>query len=187
MITGCGHKEQEGSVHVIGEKSKVANWIVSHIFLVIGGSVLLLYLITALDPEPKPWRIWTMPLFLFIPTTFVRLLFHDRCYRVEVDTGTEKIRFFKFFYREVVEAPARSVKFRFTWQMTGIYAGTKVSINHEEMVQIATVLPWLEIEFSEGLWGRLAKKQFNKSRQAIARENHSRKSTEESTGSHLKY
>jgi hypothetical protein len=164
MITGCGHKEQIGSVYVIGEKSKMANWIVSHIFLAFVGSGFLFSVIFALAGDPKPWFGFVLTLFLFIPTTFIRLLFHDRCYRVEIDTATQRIRFFRFFYKEVVEAPIRSVTFRFSWKMTAIYDRTTVSIFHKDMVQIAEVLPEIVIEFSDGLLGCLAKKQFNKSR-----------------------
>lgn len=43
------------------------------------------------------------------------------CYRVEVDTATEEIKFFMYFTKEVVEAPIRSVEFVLSYRWAWLF------------------------------------------------------------------
>jgi hypothetical protein len=162
------YKEQEGSVHVFAEESKVGNWIVSHVLLVVGGIWLFLGILNILTAgEASLWRILMIGPFFLGPAILLRILWRNMCGRVEIDTATEKIRFFRFYHKNVVEAPVRSVEFRYTWIFTCFYAGERFAVPGGYINSIAEVLPkGVEIKFSEGLWGRLAKRQFEKKRRA---------------------
>jgi hypothetical protein len=90
------------------------------------------------------------------------------CYRVEVDTATEKIGFLRYFNKEVVEAPIRSVEFLLGYRWACYYAGDKFIIFDEDMAQIADLLPQgIEIQFSEGYYGRVSKKRFERIRRTV--------------------
>jgi len=167
-----GPQERQGGVYVFGGKSRVANWTVSHVFLVVGGIALFCCLVTVRDMVMLQRALMASALF-FVPAIFIRLLWRDRCYRTEIDTGTEKIRFFRFYSKEVVEAPVRSVEFRCDrTELVCLYAGVKFTIFLEYMDPITELLPQgVEIKFSEGSSGRFAKRQFEKRRRA-RNENH---------------
>ena len=163
----CGSQDRESSVYVFGGKSRVANWTVSHVFLAVGGIALFCCLVTVRDMVMLQRALEAAALF-FVPAIFIRLLWRDRCYRTEIDTGTEKIRFFRFYSKEVVEAPVRSVEFRCDrTQLVCLYAGVKFTIFLEYMDPITELLPQgVEIKFPEGFWGHLSKRQFVKRRRA---------------------
>lgn len=157
--------KQQGSVYIFCEESKVGNWIVSHVLLVVGGIWLSLGILNVLTSGAGfLGRILVIGPFFLVPAILFRVLWRNMCSRVEIDTATEKIRFFRF-YHKVVEAPIRSVEFRFTWMFTCFYAGEKFTIPGGYINSIAEVLPeGVEIKFSDGLVGRLAKRQFQKKR-----------------------
>jgi len=164
MIAQYGYSQQ-GTIHTFGEKSKAAIWIVSHILLVLGGILCFLSVFLVFTGERKLLIFIIIAISLFVPVLCFRLFWGDRCYRVEVDTATENIRFFRFFNTKDIEAPIRSVEFVFTWKMTATYSGVKVSIFNEDMARIADILPeGVEIKFSKGIYGRFMKKQYQNMR-----------------------
>jgi hypothetical protein len=162
-----GYKVQEGSVYIFCEESKVGNWIVSNVLLVVGGSWLFLGILNVLVAGGAfLWRILMIGPFFLVPAFLFRILWRNMCGRIEFDAATEKIKFFRF-YKEVVEAPVRSVEFRFTWILTCLYAGEKFTIPGGYINSIAEVLPeGVEIKFLDGFWGQLGKRQFEKRKRA---------------------
>lgn len=164
-----GDKVQEGSVQVFCQQPKVANWITSHVLIVIGGIFLPFSLFDGLiEGEVFLWRDLTVAALMFGLAIPFRILWRNMCSRVEVDTATEKIRFFRFYHEKVVEAPVRSVEFSYTWIFTCFYAGETFTIPGGYINSIAEVLPeGVEIKFPENFWGRLAKRQFEKRSRTI--------------------
>lgn len=162
MYTRYRNTEQQSGVYGFGEKSSVANWMVGHVFFLVSGVILCMFVIATVD---RGWGGWTdlgvIPLVIFLPAICLRLLLHDRCYWIEIDAQNEKIRFFRFFNKNIVEADLRSVKFVFTWKMTAVCPGVTVSINHEDIVRMNEAFSqFIKIKFSENFYGRLANKQF---------------------------
>ena len=160
---------QEGNVYIFCEESKIGNWIVSHIFLSVTCFLILFFLLTVFSKGVSILcRLWWIVLLFFGQAVLFRILWRNMCSRVEIDTIAEKIKFFRF-YKETVEAPVRSVKFRFTWMFTCFYAGEKFIIPGGYINAIAEVLPaGVEIEFGKSFWGQRAKKQFQKRQNPVA-------------------
>lgn len=159
--------KEEGRVHVFCEKSGIGNWFVRHVVVFAASAWLFFLLITVPAGSLITWRAFIVGPFFVIPAILFRTLFRDLCSRVEIDTAVEKIRFFKFYNKKIVEAPARSVEFRFTWMLMCRYAGGRFTIPGEYMDSIAGLLPeGVEIKFPEGLWGRFVKRQFEKRKRA---------------------
>ena len=167
MMALCGSGE-EGRIHVLGEKSKVANWVVIHIFLVVSILSIFCVLLFLNENAEKLRRILTIiPLGLFGPAFLLRFLWRDRCYRVEFDIDDENIRFFRFFHRDIVEAPVRLVEFRFDRirtlgisELVCVFAGVRSTVGLEYMFPLSMLLPTgVEIVYADSFWGRLAKKQ----------------------------
>jgi hypothetical protein len=160
------YKEQEGSIHIFGERSKVANWIVSHILLV---AIILtcFFILLFLDEGEVMLKrsLTTIPPAFFVPAILVRILLRNRCFRVEIDKKAEKIRFLRFFHKEIVEANLRSVDFIFDNHFACYFDGQRFTIFNEYMGGIADILPpGMGINFSKGFYGRFMKKQMERNR-----------------------
>ncbi len=155
--------------YIFCEESKVGNWIVSHIFLCVVCFLIFFFLSIAFTRDVSViWGLWWLvPLFLGLGA-LIRFVFRDMCSRVEVDTVTAKIKFFRF-YHNAVETPVRSVEFRCGYRFARFYAEEKFAISPGYTNLIAEVLPeGVEIKFSDGFWGRLGKRQFEKRRRTKA-------------------
>jgi hypothetical protein len=168
----CEHKEQEGSLYVFCEESKIWNWIVSNVFLVVGGIWLSLAILNLLTEGVAflP-HIFMIAPFLLVPAILLRVLWRNFCSRIEIDMANEKIRFFRFYHKDVVEAPVRTVEFRYTWIFTCFYTGKRFNVPGGYINPIAEVLPrGVEIKFSKSFWGRLAQRHFEKKRRGKSSE-----------------
>lgn len=167
-MSKCGHKDQGARVYIFGEKSAVSNWMVRHVLLVVCGILVLLSVLDVfVEGEAFLPRVLMVAAIVLVQVIPIRILFRNLCSRVEIDTETEKIRFFRFYNKKIVEAPLRSVEFGYTWIFTCFYAGERFVIPGGYINSIAEVLPeGVEIKFSEGLLGRLAKRQFENKRRA---------------------
>ncbi|MGO9313179.1 MAG: hypothetical protein ACLQDI_10640 [Syntrophobacteraceae bacterium] len=141
----------------------------NNLFLVVGGGIFVICLsVIIYNPARLPGvlAISLPSIVMAICTRFV--LAPKVCYRVEVDTAAEKIRFFRYFNKEVVEAPIRSVEFLLGYRWACYYSGDKFIIFEPDMAQIADLLPQgMEIQFSEGYYGRVSKKRFERIRRNV--------------------
>ncbi len=160
--------EQKDGMYVFCDESKVGNWVVSHILLVVGSIFLFLSILSGLI-EGKIFLLQGLVVTAFMlgMAILFRILWRNMCCRIEIDTANGKIRFFRF-YKKVVEAPVRSVEFCFLCMFTCFYLGEKFTIPGGYINSIAEVLPeGVEIKFSKGILGRLAENQFEKNRQVM--------------------
>ena len=152
-------------MYVFGEKSKVANWVLSHPFHIATGITLISCLIAIGDAAMLIRVLMIFPPFCFGLAFLLRFLCRNLCYWVEIDTASEKIKFFRCFNKGIVEAPLRSVEFVFDKHFACLYLGERFTIFNEYMGGIAEVLPpGMEIRFSGGFYGRFMKKQFERYR-----------------------
>jgi hypothetical protein len=104
-----------------------------------------------------------LPAFFFGFALLIRFLCRNLCCWVEIDTASEKIKFFRCFNKGIVEAPLSSVEFVFDKHFACLYRGERFTIWNEYMAGIAEALPaGMEIRFSEGFYGRFMKKQVEK-------------------------
>ena len=168
----CGPKERQGCVYVISGQTKTAHWLVRNVLLLFGGGIFILCLIGIINNPEKLPGVLAISLPWIVPVTiYLRFVLGPKmCYRVEVDTATEKINFFRYFTKEVVEAPIRSVEFLLGFRWACYYAGHKFIIFDADMAQIADVLPQgIEIQFSEGYYGYVSKKRFERIRRNVRR------------------
>ena len=153
-------------MYIFCEESKVGIWFFNHVFYIVGGLSLLFCLTIGLKWGWASLRnVGTLAIVatFLILASLCRLAFHNVCSRVEINIATEKIRFFRFFNKKIVEAPVRSVEFCCAYRFTCIYAGEKFVIPPGYTNSMAEVLPeGVEIKFGEGFWGRLAKRQYQK-------------------------
>ncbi|MGO9020240.1 MAG: hypothetical protein ACLQVJ_18025 [Syntrophobacteraceae bacterium] len=157
-------ERQENGTYLFGEKSKVANWILNHPFHIVGGGLLFCSLITVRDLATLVIPLWVGAL-LFGFAFLLRLLCRNLCYRVEIYTVLEKIKFLRCFNKGIVEAPIRSVEFVFDKHFACLYGGERFTIYNEYMHLISDLLPpGMEIKFSEGFYGRFMKKQVERNR-----------------------
>ncbi len=169
-MTQCGPPERQGGVYVISGQPKAWNWIVNNVFLVVGGGIFIGCLIGIINNPAKLPGVLAISLpGIIIPAILMRFALAPKvCYRVEVDTAAEKIRFFRYFNKEVVEAPIRSVEFLLGYRWACYYSGDKYIIFEPDMAQIADLLPQgMEIQFSEGYYGRVSKKRFERIRRNV--------------------
>ncbi len=157
-------QNQENGTYSFGEQSKAANWMLNHPFHIVAGVVLACSVITIPDWTMLMRSLW-VDVFLFGVAFLFRLLFRNLCYRVVIDPAAEKITFFRCFNKGIVEAPLRSVEFLFDKHFACLYGGERFTILNEYMHLISEVLPpEAEIKFSDGLYGRFMKKQFERNK-----------------------
>lgn len=164
MAMQCKNKDHEGSLHVFCEESKIANWVVSNVIFVVGAIWFFLAILTLLT-EGMTFlpRLFMIAPFFLIPAILLRVMWRNFCSRIEIDITNKKIRFFRFYHKDVIEAPLKSVEFRFTWIFNCLYAGERFNIPGGYINSIAEVIPkGVEIKFSNSFLGRLADRQFEK-------------------------
>jgi hypothetical protein len=145
---------------------------VNNVLLVFGGGIFIPCIIVLINNQEKLLGVLALSLpSIVMPTIYMRFVLAPKmCYRVEVDTATEKIRFFRYFNKEVEEAPIRSVEFLLGFRWACYYAGHKFIVFDEDMAQIADVLPQgIEIQFSKGYYGYVSKKRFERIRRNVRR------------------
>jgi hypothetical protein len=156
---------QEGKtgVHLFGEKSKIANWILSHQLHIAAGGVLI-YCICFVGKNGKLTTSgMVVPAVFFGLFLLLRFVCRNLCYWVEIEPAAGKIKFFRCFNKGVVEAPLSSVEFVFDKHFACLYRGERFTIFNEYMYGIAEILPpGVEIHFSCGVYGRFIRKQFEK-------------------------
>src|SRR5208337_4669104 len=110
MVQG-GPQERQDSVYVISEQPKAWHWLVNNVLLFAGGGIFIGCLIVLINNPEKLPGVLALSLPSIVMATYMRFVLAPKlCHRVEVDTATEKIRFFRYFSKEVVEAPIRSVE-----------------------------------------------------------------------------
>lgn len=176
MAMQCKTKKHEGSLHVFCEESKIANWVVSNVILVVSAIWLFLAILAVLiEGLTFLPRLFMIAPFFLVPAILFRVMWRNFCSRVEIDMANEKVRFFRFYHKNAVEAPLRSVEFQFTWIFKCLYAGERFNVPGGYINSIAEVLPkGVEIKFSNSFLGRLAHRQFEKRRRAKSSEKYYR-------------
>lgn len=159
--------QTQAGTYIFGEKSKVANWLLNHPFHFVGGPALLILLVSDHDIVHLT-RVLTIILFFFGFALLFRVLSRNWCYWVAIDTVSEKVTFYRCFNKGIVEAPIRSVKFVFDRHFAGLYNGERFTIFNEYMGEISEVIPTgVEIQFSDGFYGRFMKKQYRRQIESI--------------------
>lgn len=157
----CRTQNRSGLL-LFGERSKAANWALNHPFHICGSAAIIGLLVGDHD-NVHLMRSLMIATALLCVALILRYLCRNLCYRVEIDTSTERINFFKCFNKGFVEAPLRSVEFIFDKHFACLYHGERFTIFNEYMRCIAEVLPaGMKIQFSNGFYGQFMKKQFEK-------------------------
>ena len=157
----CRSQNRAG-VYLLGEKSKAANWALNHPFHICGGAALIGLLVGDHD-KVHLMRSLMIAASLMGVALILRYLCRNLCYWVEIDTLSERIKFFRCFNKGVVEAPVRSVEFIFDKHFACLYNEERFVIFNQYMGCIAKVLPaGMKIQFANGFYGRFMKKQFEK-------------------------
>jgi hypothetical protein len=155
---------KQAGTYLFGEKSRVANWVLNHPFHLCGGAALI-GLVVGDHDKVHLMRSLMIAASLLVLALILRFLCRKLCYWVEIDTLSEKIKFFRCFNKGVVEAPLHSVEFVFDKHFACLYRGERFTIFNEYMGDIAEVLPLgMKIRFSDGFYGRFMEKQFEKNR-----------------------
>src|SRR5208337_3652165 len=163
-------QEQSGT-YLFGERLKLANWILNHPFRIAAGCTLIGCIATILDratPIRESMRVLINYEVVIIGSAIaMRYLCRNLCYWVEINTISEKIKFYRCFNKGIVEAPLRSVEFVFDKHFACYYSGERFTIFNEYMAAVAEVLPpEMGIRFAEGPYARFMKKQFERQRLA---------------------
>jgi hypothetical protein len=149
-------------VYLLGEKSKAANWVLNHPFHICGAAALIGLLVGDYDKVHLMRSLMISASLMGVALIF-RYLCRNLCYWVEIDTLSERIKFFRCFNRGIVEAPLRSVEFIFDKHFACLYRGERFTIFNGYMGCIVKVLPsGMKIQFTNGFYGRFMEKQFEK-------------------------
>lgn len=156
--------DHEDSIHVIGFTTAEI-WVMNHMIYIVIGGLILGYMVCIVMYFNDPYNMetirsfyaWKLASVITILMIFsFRFLARNLCYRVEIDTANEKIRFFRVFNKSVVEAPIRSVEFRADKHFACFYNGERFTILNEYTKRISKVLPpGVEIQFSKNFFARL--------------------------------
>ena len=155
--------QQQAGTYLFGEKSKIANWILNHPLQIAAGGTLASCLVTIGDNTMLLRGLMIIPAYWFGLALLVRLLCRNLCYQVEINTLSERIKFFRCFNKGVVEAPIGLVEFRFDKHFAAIYGEERFTIFNEYMVEIAQVIwPEKQIKFSRGIYARYMKRRLKK-------------------------
>jgi len=159
-------QEQPGT-YLFGEKSKLANWVLNHPIHIAVFITVICFPI-AISDNATPLRTSVISEAIIFGLAFLlRFLCRNLCYWVEIDTLSEKIKFYRCFNKGIVEAPLRSVEFVFDKHFACYYSGERFTIFNEYMAAVAEVLPpEMGIRFAEGPYARFMKKQFERQRLA---------------------